>query len=120
MGESTARSVVERDGTDGAVAELVASGDVRTWRNTDGVPPLFVEPRSDTLASVSDFCDWLERNIQTLNDVVAAEGAVVLRGFPVRDARVHAAALIRAPRPVRGARYACDPELRGATDRRVD
>jgi alpha-ketoglutarate-dependent taurine dioxygenase len=86
MGESTARSVVERDGTDGAVAELVASGDVRTWRNTDGVPPLFVEPRSDTLASVSDFCDWLERNIQTLNDVVAAEGAVVLRGFPVRDA----------------------------------
>lgn len=64
---------------------LIELGGVRTWQRDACGPPLFIEPAGDELTTWADFVGWFERNIGAVNRAVDAHGAVVLRGFPIRD-----------------------------------
>lgn len=56
---------------------------VRVYAPDGGTPPLFIEPKDETLRDRLAFLQWLENRRPVLDRMVVNNGGIVLRGFPV-------------------------------------
>jgi alpha-ketoglutarate-dependent taurine dioxygenase len=59
---------------------------VECWTGGEGVPPLFIERRSEALLDFEAFHAWVTAHREALDDLMVQYGGVMLRGFPVASA----------------------------------
>lgn len=59
---------------------------VECWTGGEGVPPLFVERRSDALNALDAFLGWIRDSKAVLDAAVIRHGGVLFRGFPICSA----------------------------------